>query len=63
MVHARQWASLGKDAYTKLGKFKREKHAFDVIMENKRLFNKAELKSASEYLRRLTDDYNDGLID
>lgn len=55
--HAQQYLEIGKDNYIAMGTLNREEYVYEHIMENKSLFNNAELQGATEYIEELRNRF------
>ncbi len=50
VIHAKQFAKIGREAYEALGRLSREEHVLNEILKSKNLFNEAEIANAIKYV-------------
>ncbi|EFK6936536.1 RHS repeat protein, partial [Escherichia coli] len=50
VIHAKQFAKIGREAYEALGRLSREEHVLNEILKSKNLFNEAEIAHAIKYV-------------
>lgn len=51
--HVEQYLALGKENYSRLERLEKELYVFDRIMQNKTLFNEAEINISNSYIYKL----------
>ncbi|PBR83026.1 sugar-binding protein, partial [Escherichia coli] len=61
VIHAKQFAKIGREAYEALGRLSREEHVLNEILKSKNLFNKAEIAHAIKYVEGLREKFMMGL--
>ena len=62
VIHAKQFAKIGREAYEALGRLSREEHVLNEILKSKNLFNEAEIAHAIKYVEGLREKFMMGLI-
>ena len=62
VIHAKQFAKIGREAYEALGRLSREEHVLNEILKSKNLFNEAEIVHAIKYVEGLREKFMMGLI-
>ncbi|EOW5658566.1 zincin-like metallopeptidase toxin domain-containing protein [Escherichia coli O112ab:H9] len=62
VIHAKQFAKIGREAYEALGRLSREEHVLNEILKSKNLFNEAEIAHAINYVEGLREKFMMGLI-
>ncbi|HAX7203464.1 TPA: RHS repeat protein [Escherichia coli] len=62
VIHAKQFAKIGREAYEALGRLSREEHVLNEILKSKNLFNEAETAHAIKYVEGLREKFMMGLI-
>ncbi len=62
VIHAKQFAKIGREAYEALGRLSREEHVPNEILKSKNLFNEAEIAHAIKYVEGLREKFMMGLI-
>lgn len=62
VIHANQFAKIGREAYEALGRLSREEHVLNEILKSKNLFNEAEIAHAIKYVEGLREKFMMGLI-
>ncbi|MDK3566067.1 zincin-like metallopeptidase toxin domain-containing protein [Escherichia coli] len=62
VIHAKQFAKIGREAYEALGRLSREEHVLNEILKSKNLFNEAEIAHAIKYVEELREKFMMGLI-
>lgn len=62
VIHAKQFAKIGREAYEALGRLSREEHVLNEILKSKNLFNEAEITHAIKYVEGLREKFMMGLI-
>ncbi|EFC1548434.1 RHS repeat protein, partial [Escherichia coli] len=55
VIHAKQFAKIGREAYEALGRLSREEHVLNEILKSKNLFNEAEIAHAIKYVEGLRE--------
>ncbi|EEQ5683623.1 TPA: RHS repeat protein [Escherichia coli] len=61
VIHAKQFAKIGREAYEALGRLSREEHVLNEILKSKNLFNEAEIAHAIKYVEGLREKFMMGL--
>ncbi|EEZ4388825.1 TPA: RHS repeat protein [Escherichia coli] len=61
VIHAKQLAKIGREAYEALGRLSREEHVLNEILKSKNLFNEAEIAHAIKYVEGLREKFMMGL--
>ncbi|EHP1471643.1 RHS repeat protein, partial [Escherichia coli] len=61
VIHAKQFAKIGREAYEALGRLSREEHVLNEIFKSKNLFNEAEIAHAIKYVEGLREKFMMGL--
>lgn len=56
VIHAKQFAKIGREAYEALGRLSREEHVLNEILKSKNLFNEAEIAHAIKYVEGLREN-------
>lgn len=62
VIHAKQFAKIGREAYEAPGRLSREEHVLNEILKSKNLFNEAEIAHAIKYVEGLREKFMMGLI-
>ncbi len=62
VIHAKQFAKIGREAYEALGRLSREEHVLNEILKSKNLFNEAEIAHTIKYVEGLREKFMMGLI-
>ncbi|HDP6774845.1 RHS repeat protein [Escherichia coli] len=62
VIHAKQFAKIGREAYEALGRLSREEHVLNEILKSKNLFNEVEIAHAIKYVEGLREKFMMGLI-
>lgn len=62
VIHAKQFAKIGREAYEALGRLSREEHVLNEILKSKNLFYEAEIAHAIKYVEGLREKFMMGLI-
>ena len=62
VIHAKQFAKIGREAYEALGRLSREEHVLNEILKSKNLFNEAGIAHAIKYVEGLREKFMMGLI-
>lgn len=62
VIHAKQFAKIGREEYEALGRLSREEHVLNEILKSKNLFNEAEIAHAIKYVEGLREKFMMGLI-
>lgn len=62
VIHAKQFAKIGREAYEALGRLSREERVLNEILKSKNLFNEAEIAHAIKYVEGLREKFMMGLI-
>lgn len=62
VIHAKQFAKIGREAYEALERLSREEHVLNEILKSKNLFNEAEIAHAIKYVEGLREKFMMGLI-
>ncbi len=61
VIHAKQFAKIGREAYEALGRLSREEHVLNEILKSKNLFNEAKIAHAIKYVEGLREKFMMGL--
>ncbi|EGI4205135.1 RHS repeat protein [Escherichia coli] len=61
VIHDKQFAKIGREAYEALGRLSREEHVLNEILKSKNLFNEAEIAHAIKYVEGLREKFMMGL--